>query len=119
MIPGVIGLAFSAALLYILLMTDQLPARFYDGPPIEYDVTRLESVKRSTRRSLNAVHDSFDLIGGVPRLAEWADRNIGEFYTKIWARTIQANQAVEHSGEITIRAAVGPGPLDDIIDVTP
>jgi hypothetical protein len=49
----------------------------------------------------------------------WADQNPTDFYTKIWNRTLQTNQQVEHSGEITIRAAIGPGPLDDIIDVTP
>jgi hypothetical protein len=49
----------------------------------------------------------------------WADANPTDFYTKIWNRTLQTNQQVEHSGEITIRAAIGPGPLDDVIDVTP
>jgi hypothetical protein len=87
--------------------------------PDPYDSTRLETLHRSPRRSLNAVHDTFDLMGGVPRLMLWADANPTDFYTKIWNRTLQTNQQVEHSGEITIRAAIGPGPLDDVIDVTP
>lgn len=86
----------------------------------QYDPARLESVKRSPKRSLNATHDAFDLIGGVPRLAHWAHHNPGEFYTKIWGKTVQSNQAVEHSGELTIRTAIPRSPLDgEFEDVTP
>jgi hypothetical protein len=28
------------------------------------------------------------MIGGVDRLADWANKNTGEFYTKIWKHTI-------------------------------
>lgn len=105
---------------------DNLPAEI----PLELDFeelrrtyapTRLdESRKSASRRSLNAVQDVFDLVGGVPRLAIWADRNPTDFYTKIWNRTIQSNQAVEHSGEIVIRTAIPRSPLDgEFEDVTP
>jgi hypothetical protein len=101
-------------------MKDLVP--FVELPPAlqEYDRTRLETLKRSPKRSLNAVNDTFDLIGGVPRLAIWADENPTDFYTKIWNRTLQTNAQVEHSGEITIRTAIPRGPLDgDFTDVTP
>ena len=88
-------------------MKDLIP-----GSIESYDPQRLETVRRSSHRSLNAVHDAFDLVGGVPRLALWAESNLESFYTKIWNRTIVAQQQMEHSGEITIRAAIGPGPLD-------
>lgn len=85
----------------------------------QYDPTRLETVKRSPKRSLNATHDAFDLIGGVPRLAHWAHHNPGEFFTKIWGKTLQSASQVEHSGEITIRTAIPRTPLDgEYEDVT-
>jgi hypothetical protein len=101
-------------------MKDLVP--FVQLPPEleQYDRTRLESLKRSPKRSLNAVNDTFDLIGGVPRLAVWADANPTDFYTKIWNRTLQTNAQVEHSGEIVIRTAIPRGPLDgEYEDVTP
>jgi len=85
-----------------------------------YDVTRLDRVRRSPRRANNAVHDAFDLIGGVPRLAMWADANPGEFYCKLLTRTMQTHQQQEHSGEIRIISAVPRTAIDgDVIDVTP
>lgn len=95
---------------------DSLPALLSD-PEVEklrefYDVSRLETVKRSPRRTNNAVQDAFDLIGGVPRLAVWADRNPGEFFTKILPRTLQSQQQQEHSGTIQIITAIPRTALD-------
>lgn len=36
----------------------------------------------------NAVLTVFETIGGVERMAEWAEDNPGEFYTKLFAKTI-------------------------------
>lgn len=77
-----------------------------------YDVSRLETVKRSPRRTNNAVQDAFDLIGGVPRLAIWADRNPGEFFTKILPRTLQSQMQQEHSGTIQIVTKIPRTALD-------
>jgi hypothetical protein len=85
-----------------------------------YDVSRLDSVKRSPRRTNNAVHDAFDLIGGVPRLAVWADKNPGEFFTKLLPKTLQTHQQQEHSGVITIVSKVPRTAIDgEYTDVTP
>lgn len=85
-----------------------------------YDRSRLEKITRKHSRTNNAVHDAFDLIGGVPRLAIWADQNPGEFFTKILPRTIQSAQQQEHSGEIVIRTAIPRTALDgEYEDVTP
>jgi hypothetical protein len=87
----------------------------------KYDPKRLlESRKGIQNRSLNAVHDTFDLIGGVPALALWADENPTDFYTKIWNRTIPSKVETEHSGEIIIRTAISRSPLDgEFTDVIP
>lgn len=103
---------------------DKLPAVLVP-PELEevarfYDVSRLERIRHSTRRSNTAVQDTFDLIGGVPALAVWADANRGEFYTKLYTKTIQGNLQQEHSGEITVYSKVPRTAIDgDYEDVTP
>jgi len=77
-----------------------------------YSPSRLDGVRRKAGRANIAVDDAFDLIGGTPRLALWAHNNPGEFFTKIYARTLQTAQQTEHSGEITIRSAIPVSPLD-------
>lgn len=77
-------------------------------------VTRL-SIPREVKRAkvVNAFHEAFELIGGVPRLAHWADQSPSAFY-KLYARLLptQANQQLEHSGEIRIKHVLPKGPLD-------
>jgi hypothetical protein len=99
---------------------ESLPAVLVPQELIEYDVTRLDRVRRSPHRSLNAVHDSFDLVGGVPRLALWAHDNYGEFITKVYVRTLQANVAHEHSGGISITTVIPRTAIDgECEEVTP
>jgi hypothetical protein len=78
-------------------------------------VTRL-SLPREVKRKkvVNAFHEAFELIGGVPRLAHWADQSPSAFY-KLYARLLptQANQQLEHSGEIRVRHILPRGPLDE------
>ncbi len=73
------------------------------------------SVPRELKRQrvVNAFQDAFELIGGVPRLAHWADQSPSAFY-KLYARLLPttAQQQLEHSGEIIIKHVIPPGPLD-------
>lgn len=77
-------------------------------------VTRL-SIPREVKRAkvVNAFHEAFELIGGVPRLAHWADQSPSAFY-KLYARLLptQASQQIEHGGEIRIKHVLPKGPLD-------
>jgi len=99
---------------------DNLPSIFPPTDAVEYDSGRLERITRNPRRMNNAVHDVFDLIGGVPRMAVWADQNPGEFYTKLLTRNMQAQNHQEHSGRIEIVSAVPRTVLDgEFEDVTP
>lgn len=68
--------------------------------------------KSQKARVSEGLQDAFDLIGGVPRLALWANspENQGEFY-KLWARNGQTIDMV-HSGEVIIRPALPLSPLD-------
>lgn len=40
------------------------------------------------KNSLATVHKVFKMLGGANAMADWAAKNPGEFYTKIWAKTI-------------------------------
>lgn len=74
------------------------------------DGTVLLSAGRYARE---AVLTTFEMIGGVERMAEWADENPKDFYTKLFAKTI--TREVESTG--------GDNSLDELvggmIDVTP
>lgn len=74
------------------------------------------SVPRELQRKkvVNAFQDAFELIGGVPRLAHWADQSPSAFY-KLYARLLPttAQQQLEHSGEVIVKHILPRGPLDD------
>jgi hypothetical protein len=49
------------------------------------------------KRSRQLVMDAFEMIGGVERFAEWASENPGEFYTKLFTKTITTETDVNHT----------------------
>ena len=71
--------------------------------------------KHHLRRSdvVQAFHTAFQQIGGVARLALWADSNPGEFY-KIYGRLLPSQASAELGDDpvITIQHALPP-PLYD------
>lgn len=58
----------------------------------------------------------FEQIGGAAAMAEWAEENRGEFYTKLFAKTIVRQSEVRNEDSI---GALLRKLDDDIIDVTP
>ena len=79
-------------------------------------VSRISVPKELKRqRVVNAFQDAFELMGGVPRLAHWADQHPSAFY-KLYARLLPttAQQQLEHSGEVIVKHVIPPGPLDAI-----
>jgi hypothetical protein len=58
------------------------------------------------RHSGAVVLTVFEQIGGVARMAEWADENPGEFYTKMFTKIISSPRQVEVTGKVTIEEAV-------------
>ncbi|TXH55956.1 MAG: hypothetical protein E6Q97_07595 [Desulfurellales bacterium] len=69
---------------------------------------------RYTRQQVvNAFHDSFELIGGVPRLAAWAHLNPDKFF-QLYAKLLpsQAQSEVKHDGVVKIVHALAPNALD-------
>lgn len=57
--------------------------------PLYLPTGRLKGQRLSRDAVVKAFQDSFELIGGVPRLAIWADANPTEFY-KLYARLLPA-----------------------------
>lgn len=60
-----------------------------DPSPLYLPTGRLKGQRLSRDAVVKAFHDSFEMIGGVPRLAIWADANPTEFY-KLYARLLPA-----------------------------
>jgi hypothetical protein len=48
----------------------------------------------------------FEQIGGVQRMAEWADENPADFFTKSFGKIITAPKQVEVTGSIRIEDAI-------------
>lgn len=72
-------------------------------------------VLRDRQFVANAMNACFDLIGGVPRIVQWADQNPGEFY-KLYAKMMpeveKANQAL--NAQINITNHIPRSALDDV-----
>lgn len=52
------------------------------------------------------VQHVFQAIGGVDRMAAWATSNPTDFYSKIWAKTIQKSAQVDHAVTLTVDEAI-------------
>lgn len=48
----------------------------------------------------------FEQIGGLPRMAAWADQNPTDFFTKLFPKMISRSQQVDVSGTLTIDDAI-------------
>jgi hypothetical protein len=62
------------------------------------------------------VVEVFNLVGGVPRLAHWANEHYDRFVTKVLPRIMPSTSAtavqIGNQMNITYVAAIPPGPLD-------
>lgn len=60
---------------------------------------------------VEAFQRSFEMIGGIQRLAMWGNANPTEFY-KLYAKLIPPAQGQLPSGPVVIVHAIAPTPLD-------
>ena len=85
-----------------------------DGGGSLYHPTGRMKKSRSVTRAdvIAAFHHSFEMIGGVPRLAVWADTNPGDFF-KLYGRVLPASSTTELDGpqELLVRMAFTPNRL--------
>lgn len=52
------------------------------------------------------VLSAFEMIGGLPRFARWADGNPTDFYTKLFPKIVARSQQIDHTGSLTIDDAI-------------
>jgi hypothetical protein len=74
-------------------------------------------------KAAKAFQQAFDMIGGVPRLALWADQNPTKFYT-LYSKLVPATAEVNTKTELKVTIAwASPDRLsyahNDVQDVTP
>lgn len=77
-------------------------------------INRLPRKSYDKQRFLQAIHEAFELVGGVPRLAIWADQNYGDF-VKVVGKTLPAvlqQVNIHNPGLVKIVSAIPPSPLD-------
>ena len=51
----------------------------------------------SARRRNQLVDVVFESVGGTERLTDWAEKNYGDFVTKVWIKGLPSNSATEHT----------------------
>jgi hypothetical protein len=88
-----------------------------DGQSLYAPTGRLKRQTTDRAKIIQLFTDSFEMIGGVPRLAIWADANPGDFF-KLFGRLLPASSSQELDGpqEIIIRHAI---PTQDLQQAKP
>jgi hypothetical protein len=87
---------------------DAMHALANEGGPLYSPTGRLRRAKGLTRADvIAAFQHSFEMIGGVPRLALWADANPTDFF-KLYGRLLPSSSTSELDGpqELIIRHAL-------------
>jgi hypothetical protein len=74
---------------------------------------RLPSQGASREQIKDAFNTAFELIGGVPRLAIWANENPDKFYS-IFARLNGGGTSSSLSGKLTVEHVLRRNPLDEV-----
>jgi hypothetical protein len=76
-------------------------------------VLRIPRNKQFNRQQVvNAFQNAFELVGGVPRLAIWADANPTEFF-KLYAKLMPKQEQIEQNSEIIIKHVLPRTSLDE------
>lgn len=92
-------------------MTGALPATRTDPVEPTRDLARLPMISAEQYQHVGRfagalVMSCFEQIGGLPRMAQWADDNPTDFYTKLFPKMISRSQQVDVSGTLTIDDAI-------------
>jgi len=77
-------------------------------------------------KAARAFQQAFEMIGGVPRLALWADQNPTKFYT-LFSKLVPATAETHHKTELTVninwaspdRLSYAKGPIQDVTPKLP
>lgn len=90
-------------------MTEEKPST--DLAVLQRDVGKVPAISAEAyqhvgRFSGALVLSCFEQIGGLGRMATWADQNPTDFYTKLLPKIISRSTQVDVSGSITIDEAI-------------
>lgn len=79
-----------------------------------HDANKVPGSKNRNQRLLDAFQETFEIIGGVPRMALWADVYPGEFYKLLGKQIPGMVQQLNFNGptQINIQPALPRSPLD-------
>jgi hypothetical protein len=88
-----------------------LPATRTDPVQPTRDLARLPMISAEQYQHVGRfagalVLSTFEMMGGLPRMAQWADDNPTDFYTKLFPKMISRSQQVDVSGTLTIDDAI-------------
>lgn len=90
---------------------ENLPATRTDPVQPTRDLARLPMISAEQYQHVGRfagalVLSTFEMIGGLPRMAQWADDNPTDFFTKLFPKMISRSQQVDVSGTLTIDDAI-------------
>jgi hypothetical protein len=96
-------------------VTDITPSRSVSALPIISG----EQFQHVGRYAGAVVLSVFEQIGGAARMADWADSNPTDFYTKLFPKLIAKSQQIDVSGSITIDDAISrlEGQYEEVFDL--
>ena len=92
-------------------MKTNLPATRTDTVQPTRDIAKLPMISAEQYQHVGRfagalVMSCFEQMGGLPRMANWADENPTDFYTKLFPKMISRSQQVDVSGTLTIDDAI-------------
>lgn len=90
---------------------DNLPTTRTDADKLTNDAFEMPIIPTDVYQHVGRfagalVMSCFEQIGGLPRMAQWADDNPTDFYTKLFPKMITRSSAVEVNGQVSLDDAL-------------
>lgn len=107
-------------------MSPKVPAPGMRAPALPDVMSEGELYGHLGRYAGRMVVTAAEMIGGVERLAAWADKNESDFWTKVFPKTVARPSFSENQHTVTIedkiqeiRGRMLQGEFTDVTDVEP
>lgn len=99
----------------VLQYSDDLSPFLSDPAKVAGSFNQIPKKQAQKQRVIQALAEAFEIVGGVPRLALWADKNYGEFMKIIGKQIpvlVQNSIGIQANGPVTIVSAIPRSDLD-------